>query len=36
MCIGDMYEGISDQMEIEIGNYLDNVSDSHHRDETKA
>ena len=32
----EKYEGISDHMEIEIGNYLDNVSDSHLSDETKA
>ena len=32
----EKYEGISDHMEIEIGNYLDNVGDSHLSDETKA
>ncbi len=32
----EKYESISDNMEIEIGNYLDNVSDSHLSDETKA
>lgn len=30
------YEGISDNMEIEIAKYLDQVSDSHLSDETKA
>lgn len=32
----EKYEGISDNMEIEIANYLDQVSDSHLSDETKA
>lgn len=32
----EKYEGISDNMEIEIANYLDKVSDSHLSDETKA
>lgn len=32
----EKYEGISDNMEIEIGKYLDQVSDSHLSDETKA
>lgn len=32
----EKYEGISDNMEIEIAQYLDNVSDSHLSDETKA
>ena len=32
----EKYEGISDNMEIEIANYLDNVSDAHLSDETKA
>lgn len=32
----EKYESISDNMEIEIANYLDNVSDSHLSDETKA
>lgn len=32
----EKYEGISDNMEIEIANYLGNVSDSHLSDETKA
>lgn len=32
----EKYEGISDNMELEIGNYLDQVSDSHLSDETKA
>lgn len=31
----EKYEGISDNMEIEIGNYLDQVSDAHLSDETK-
>jgi len=32
----EKYEGISDNMEIEIANYLNEVSDSHLSDETKA
>ena len=32
----EKYEGISDNMEIQIANYLGNVSDSHLSDETKA
>ena len=32
----EKYEGISDNMEIEIANYLDEVSDNHLSDETKA
>ena len=32
----EKYEGISDDMEIEIAKYLDQVSDSHLSDETKA
>ena len=32
----EKYEGISDHMEVEIGNYLDNVGDAHLSDETKA
>lgn len=32
----EKYEGISDNMEIEIANYLGNVSNSHLSDETKA
>ena len=32
----EKYEGISDNMEIEIAKYLDHVSDSHLSDETKA
>ncbi len=32
----EKYEGISDNMEIEIAKYLDKVSDSHLSDETKA
>ena len=32
----EKYEGISDNMEIEIANYLDKASDSHLSDETKA
>ena len=32
----EKYEGISDSMEIEIAKYLDQVSDSHLSDETKA
>ena len=32
----EKYESISDNMEIEIANYLDNVSDAHLSDETKA
>ena len=32
----EKYEGISDNMEIEIANYLDQVSDAHVSDETKA
>ena len=32
----EKYEGISDNMEIEIANYLDHVSDAHLSDETKA
>lgn len=32
----EKYEGISDNMEIEIAQYLDNVSDAHLSDETKA
>ena len=32
----EKYEGISDNMEIEIANYLDKVSDAHLSDETKA
>jgi phosphate:Na+ symporter len=32
----EKYEGISDNMEIEIAKYLDQVSDSHLSDETKA
>lgn len=32
----EKYEGISDNMEIEIANYLDQVSDSHLSDDTKA
>lgn len=32
----EKYEGISDNMEIEIAKYLDNVSDAHLSDETKA
>lgn len=32
----DKYEGISDNMEIEIAKYLDSVSDAHLSDETKA
>ena len=32
----EKYEGISDNMEIEIAKYLDQVSDSHFSDETKA
>ena len=31
----EKYEGISDNMEIEIANYLNNVSDAHLSDETK-
>ena len=32
----EKYEGISDNMEIEIANYLDRVSDAHVSDDTKA
>ncbi len=32
----EKYEGISDNMEVEIGNYLNEVSDLHLSDETKA
>jgi phosphate:Na+ symporter len=32
----EKYEGISDSMELEIANYLDQVSDAHLSDETKA
>ena len=32
----EKYEGISDNMEIEIANYLDQVSDAHLSDETKG
>ena len=32
----EKYEGISDNMEIEIAKYLDHVSDAHLSDETKA
>ena len=32
----EKYEGISDNMEVEIANYLNEVSDSHLSDETKA
>ena len=32
----EKYEGISDNMEIEIAKYLDQVSDAHLSDETKA
>lgn len=32
----EKYEGISDNMELEIANYLDQVSDRHLSDETKA
>lgn len=32
----EKYEGISDNMEIEIANYLDKVSDAHVSDDTKA
>ena len=32
----EKYEGISDNMEIEIAKYLDNVSDAHLSDDTKA
>ena len=32
----EKYEGISDNMELEIANYLDQVSDAHLSDETKA
>ena len=32
----EKYESISDNMELEIANYLDNVSDAHLSDETKA
>ena len=32
----EKYEGISDNMELEIANYLDQVSDGHLADETKA
>ena len=32
----EKYEGLSDNMEIEIANYLDQVSDAHLSDETKA
>ncbi len=32
----EKYESISDNMEIEIANYLDNVSDAHLSDDTKA
>lgn len=32
----EKYEGISDNMELEIGNYLDQVSDAHLSDDTKA
>jgi len=32
----EKYEGISDNMELEIGKYLDEVSDNHLSDETKA
>jgi len=32
----EKYEGISDQMEIDIANYLHDVSDAHLSDETKA
>lgn len=32
----EKYEGIADNMEIEIANYLDQVSDAHLSDETKA
>lgn len=35
-CRIEKYEGISDSMEIEIAKYLDQVSDSHLSDETKA
>ncbi len=31
----EKYEGIADSMELEIANYLDNVSDAHLSDETK-
>ena len=32
----EKYEGISDNMEVEIGNYLNEVSDNHLSDETKG
>ena len=32
----EKYEGISDNMELEIANYLNNVSDAHLSDDTKA
>ncbi len=32
----EKYEGISDSMEIEIAKYLDQVSDAHLSDDTKA
>ena len=32
----EKYEGISDNMELEIANYLDSVSDAHLSDETKG
>lgn len=32
----EKYEGISDNMEVEIANYLDSVSDNHLSDDTKA
>ena len=32
----EKYEGISDNMELEIANYLNSVSDAHLSDETKA
>ena len=32
----EKYEGISDNMELEIAKYLDQVSDAHLSDETKA
>jgi len=32
----EKYEGISDNMELEIANYLDSVSDAHLSDDTKA
>lgn len=32
----EKYEGISDNMEIEIAKYLDNISDAHLSDDTKA